>query len=544
MQNPLSFLGLDLSTQGLKAIIIASGLQILHESFVSFDRDLPHYKTTNGTIRGSGGEVTSPVEMWLEALDLLFERMKAADVSFGDIVAISGAGQQHGSVYWSFEAPKLLASLDPKKKLHSQLSPAAFSIPNAPIWQDSSTTAQCHALQESVGGAQRLADLSGSRAYERFTGPQIAKIYSTNPAAYDATVRISLVSSWIASLFLGNFAPIEVSDASGMNLMNVLTMKWEDELLEACGSPSLRAKLGEEPVPGGSTLGKIGSWWVQRWGFNKDCIVAPFTGDNPASVAGLSTPGDAILSLGTSTTLLLAIPPANTPPKRFTTSHLLTHPTQTDPPAHIAMLCYKNGALAREEIRDRYCSSSWDTYNEYVESTPPGNDGYSGFYFPLHEIIPPNVYGEFFFRDGTLTDVIPDSHHARAILESQLLSIRRRIISIMPENAPPLKRLILTGGSSANKVIRQFAADLFGIDVYIAETKEAAGIGGALLAQFAWWRSNHKGDGTFEELKANEGEKLKLVAEPVHERVTIYEKLADRYASCEDTVVRISRVEI
>ena len=92
---------------------------------------------------------------------------------------------------------------------------------------------------------------------------------ATNPVAYHATVRISLVSSWLASLFLGKFSPIEVSDASGMNLMNVLTLKWEDELLVACGGPELRAKIGEEPIPGGSVLGKISRWWVERWGFNE-----------------------------------------------------------------------------------------------------------------------------------------------------------------------------------------------------------------------------------------------------------------------------------
>jgi xylulokinase len=49
-----------------------------------------------------------------------------------------------------------------------------------------------------------------------------------------------------------------------MNLMNVLTSKWDDRLLEACGGRELRAKLGPEPVPGGTVLGTVSDWWVRR----------------------------------------------------------------------------------------------------------------------------------------------------------------------------------------------------------------------------------------------------------------------------------------
>ncbi|KIJ55615.1 hypothetical protein M422DRAFT_151982 [Sphaerobolus stellatus SS14] len=534
-----TFLGFDLSTQSLKAIVLSPGLNLVHEEAITFDKDLPHYQTTGGAIRGSNGEVTSPVAMWLEALDLVIARMKEKGVDFGRVRGVSGAGQQHGSVYWSEEGVARLGSLDPEHALKDQLSPEGFTLQNSPIWQDSSTTKECIVLQEKVGGEQKLADISGSRAYERFTGPQIAKLRATRPEVYAATARISLVSSFAASLFLGKIAPIEVSDASGMNLMNVLTLKWEDELLEACGGPELKAKLGEEIAPGGTNLGKVSEWWVKKWGFSEECIVAPWTGDNPASVTGLSTPGDAILSLGTSTTFLISIPAADTPPQRLTTSHLLTHPTQTSPPGHIAMLCYKNGALAREEVRNRFSSKSWDEFNKQFESIPPGSDGYTGFYFPLLEIIPPNIQGEFIFKDGkpVSANSIPPSHHARAILESQFLSIKRRIKVIMPSDAAPLKRLIITGGTSANPVIRQFAADLFGMDVYTAETKESAGVGGALLAQFAWWRANVRPDGSFEEMKREAGERLDLVAKPNEEVTKVYEGLVEVYGKCEDWVV-------
>lgn len=67
---------------------------IVHETSVHFDRDLIHHGTVNGAIKGpSSGEVTSPVEMWLEAIDLLFQRLKTDQVDFGAISAISGAAQ-------------------------------------------------------------------------------------------------------------------------------------------------------------------------------------------------------------------------------------------------------------------------------------------------------------------------------------------------------------------------------------------------------------------------------------------------------------------
>ncbi|KAF9461219.1 hypothetical protein BDZ94DRAFT_1372617 [Collybia nuda] len=536
------FLGLDLSTQQLKGIIISQNSTLIHESAVHFDSDLPSYGTTNGAIRGPGeGEVTSPVAMWLEAIDLLMERMKHAGVDFSSILAVSGAGQQHGSVYWSHNAAALLSSLNPSRSLKDHLSPDAFSIVNSPIWQDSSTREECKVLEDLIGGAQVLAELTGSRAYERFTGNQIAKIRRLRPGAYAATSRISLISSFIPSVFLGHIVPIEISDASGMNLMNVLTCKWDDTLLQACGGPDLRSKLGPEPVEGGTNLGKVSSWWTEKWGFNPACIVAPFTGDNPATVVAVSAPGDALLSLGTSTTFLFSIPPADTPPKMFITSHLLSHPT--NPNAQIAMLCYKNGALAREQVRDRYAGGDWTRFNQLVEQAPAGNNGYLGLYFPLPEIIPPNIVGEYFFRgakDGgtpLLVDNIPLEAHPRAILESQFLSIRSRITAILPRDSPPLQRLVATGGSSANQTIRQLAADIFGMKVYIPTTKEAAGMGGALLAKFAWWREENGAAGSFEEMEGGEPTSLQCVAEPRKAVADVYEGLVGVYTACEEQII-------
>ena len=91
--SPL-FLGLDLSTQQLKAVIMAEDTSVIHESAVNFTKDLPQYGATNGVIIGPRpGEVTSPVAMWVHALDLLLERVQASGIDTSMVAAISGASQ-------------------------------------------------------------------------------------------------------------------------------------------------------------------------------------------------------------------------------------------------------------------------------------------------------------------------------------------------------------------------------------------------------------------------------------------------------------------
>lgn len=99
---------------------------------------------------------------------------------------------------------------------------------------DSSTTKQCRLLEEAAGGPNQLAEITGSKAYERFTGNQIAKVYSTLHDAYSSCERISLVSNFLASLFLGKYAPVDYSDGSGMNLLNIHSKLWDEKLSEVC----------------------------------------------------------------------------------------------------------------------------------------------------------------------------------------------------------------------------------------------------------------------------------------------------------------------
>ncbi|ERE76403.1 xylulose kinase [Cricetulus griseus] len=245
---------------------------------------------------------------------------------------------------------------------------ACFSISDCPIWMDSSTTAQCRQLEAAVGGARALSCLTGSRAYERFTGNQIAKLFQQNPEAYSNSERISLVSSFAASLFLGGYSPIDYSDGSGMNLLQIQEKVWSQACLGAC-APDLEEKLGS-PVPSCSVVGAISSYYVQRYGFLPTCQVVAFTGDNPASLAGMRLEeGDFAVSLGTSDTLFLWLQE----PMPALEGHIFCNPV--DVQYYMALLCFKNGSLIREKIRDESASGSWNKFSKALQSTEMGNNG-------------------------------------------------------------------------------------------------------------------------------------------------------------------------
>ncbi|MEE6467355.1 hypothetical protein FKM82_007210 [Ascaphus truei] len=270
-------------------------------------------------------------------------------------------------------------------------------------------------LEEAVGGAQELANLTGSRAYERFTGNQIAKVYKQKPEVYTQTERISLVSSFAASLFLGDYAPIDYSDGSGMNLLHIYEKMWSGKCLDAC-APGLKEKLGSV-VPSSSILGPVSTYYVQRFGFSPGCKVVAFTGDNPASLAGMRLEeGDIAVSLGTSDTLFLWIQE----PTPALEGHIFCNPVQ--PHDYMALLCFKNGSLMREKIRDDCSSGSWDDFCKALRSTSPGNNGNIGFYFDVMEITPQAVGVHRFNADNQKVSEFPRCGDNRALVEGQFMA--------------------------------------------------------------------------------------------------------------------------
>ncbi|WWC92582.1 uncharacterized protein L201_007541 [Kwoniella dendrophila CBS 6074] len=506
------FLGLDASTQSLKASLLSVNLDVISECSIHFDTDLPQYGTKGGVLFGEDGEVNSPILMIVEAMDKLFEKIKSQKWEVDKIRGVAAAGQQHASVYWSKQASSLLASPNPSSSLLSHLGEAAFSRSIVPNWQDSSTRLECDELEKTVGGAVALAQITGSKAHERFTGSQIMRFKRIDPKSYEETDRISLVSSAITTLLCldGEIKGIDESDACGMNLwtMNKDQRGWSRELLLAITSgdqaeaDELERKLGKVETDGGKVVGKIGKWFIERYGFNPECYVFPGTGDNPATFLSLTLrESEGLISMGTSDVVLVSTSTYHPHPD----FHAFFHPAQIAPPSsqdtekregaeslrYFNMLVYKNGSLTRQHVRDLYFDKSWDAFNAAIEELRPKSvedlPNKTAFWWLLPDILPQGAHGIYkyvtdpsagqLFEVGAAkrVDKFEDvRQEAISIIESQLLNYRSRSSTILNDSDDPsypstvaidislprLTKLYATGGASANRTILSLMSDI------------------------------------------------------------------------------------
>ena len=505
------YLGFDSSTQSLTAIVIDADdrrREVVFESSLRFDDALPQHGTRHGVLPQDEPSVAvSSPAMWAEALDVMLARVAASGLPLSRLAAISGSAQQHGSVY---------IGAGPTDR-----PPFAFSRPVSPIWMDCSTAVECAEITAAVGGDDVLAAHTGSRAFERFTGPQIRKFYKTQPAAYAATRRIHLVSSYLASLLVGDHAPVDTGDGSGMNLMDLATNDWWPPAVEAT-APDLATKL--PPIaPSSSVVGSLSSYWQQRHGLPAAGIVA-WSGDNPCSLVGtgLVREGIVAISLGTSDTIfgLMREPRVS----RSGEGHVFGSPTGD----YMGITVFRNGSLARERVRDGF-GLTWEQFSHALEQTPPGNSGRMLLPWFEPEITPAIAHAGA-RRFGL--DPADAAANVRGIVEAQMMTMALHSRWMGVE----VKTIHATGGASANRAILQVMADVFGADVYQFDVGNSACLGAALRAFHAHRAAS--GDAvSWDEVVSGLAEPVRstLVRPDPSNRAT-YVEMIERYAEREGSV--------
>ncbi len=457
------FLGIDAGTQSIKAELIDTETgNIICSEQVHFGRELPEYASPDGYKPAADPALccADPL-MWVDAMELLFGKLREQNAHLDRVAGISGSGQQHGSVYLREHITPLRSGIPAREQIRPKLS-----RPAAPIWMDATTGRQCAELDERFGS--RMQQISGSPAIERFTGPQIRKFFQETPEAYAETKVIHLVSSFLCSLLTGKDAPIDYGDGAGMNLLNLQTLEWDGDFT-GFTAPGLMSKLPlcteSSRIAGGL------SEYFTRYGFRAGIPVTVFSGDNPNSLAGMgaTTPGTAVISLGTSDTFFSALENFSTDPDGF--GHVFGNPAG----GFMSMSCFANGSLAREKIRAA-AGADWDFFdNTACTLTPPGNNG--KFMLPYFgpETTPCRSAGVKYNFD---TASASPAEMIRSIMESQALSMYKHTRWV-PGNFSTVK---VTGGASRSRSFRQILADVFQAEIVSIEVVNSAALGAALRA--------------------------------------------------------------
>ena len=434
------YAGFDCSTQSLTVVVFDSRTRrMMFRDSVAFAE--PFLPSLDPQVVHA-----SPI-VWREALETLLDGL-CTHIDTNQLRAVSGSAQQHGSVYCAGQ-------------------PERLTRPTAPIWMDASTSHECAEIEATLGGPNAVAQLTGSRCYPRFTGPQIRKFARECPGDYARTERIHLVSSWMASLLIGAHAPIDHADGSGMNLMDLRTRQWSAPALEAT-APELVARL-PPLVASASEVGVLRPDWQQRFAL-PPCRVIAWSGDNPCSLVGLGLleEGQLAVSLGTSDTIF---GPMRAPRVSGDgTGHVFASPLGE----YMGITVFRNGALARERVRDMF-HMTWAEFSDALRQTPAGNGG--AMMLPWFEPeITPHAPSGGVQRSGLEGVAAPA--HVRAIVEGQVMALARHSewMGVRP------RTIHATGGAAANQEILQIVADVFDAEVLRFESTDSAARGAALRA--------------------------------------------------------------
>jgi len=261
-----------------------------------------------------------------------------------------------------------------------------------------------------------------------------------------------------------------------MNLLNLASLQWDPAILDAT-APGLASKL-LPPEPTTAIQGKASSYFVTKYGLAADCDIALFTGDNPASLVGMgaTTPGNIVISLGTSDTFFAAMPGPKTDPNGF--GHVFGNPAG----GFMSLICFRNGSLAREALRDKL-GLDWSAFDRTGLETTADSAGknlmlpfFGPEITPRHDFTAPVLKGSADFESGENPGL-----QVRALLEGQFLNMRLHSewMGVKAE------RIRLTGGASKNDGIAQLVADIFQAPVERLDVSNSAALGAALVAAAA-----------------------------------------------------------
>ena len=258
------YLGLDLGTSEIKAVVIDANGQLLASAGepLEVSRPHPHWAEQN------------PDDWWQATQRAVGRLRQKLPQRWAEIRAIGLSGQMHGAVLLSREGRVLRPAI---------------------LWNDTRSAAQCEQLTQA---APELLEVAGNLAMPGFTAPKLLWIARHEPQIFEQTATVLLPKDYLRWMMSGEKVS-EMSDAAGTLWLDVAKRDWSDSLLAACG---LSRDQMPRLVEGSEVSATLKNDIARAWGLRDDVIIAGGGGDNAASAVGIGAvaPGDAFISLGTS----------------------------------------------------------------------------------------------------------------------------------------------------------------------------------------------------------------------------------------------------
>ncbi len=445
-------IGIDLGTSSTKTVLFNENGDVIASAGMSY----PLYTPKNGWAE------QNPEDWRDAALETITKVIKESKVNAKDIKGLGISGQMHG-----------LVMLDKTGKV----------IRPSIIWCDQRTEKECKQITEKVG-AKRLIEITANPALTGFTASKILWVKNNEPENYAKCRHILLPKDYVRYILTGVFAT-EVSDASGMQLLDVPKRQWSDEVLEKLGiDKSLLAKVYESPEVTGTILPEI----AEKTGLSTSTVVVGGAGDNAAAAVGTGVveDGKAFTTIGTSGvvfahsdnikidsqgrvhTFCCAVPDA-------------WHVMGVTQAAGYSFSWYLDnlGAEYKYEAKEQGCDV-FNLINADIEKTPIGANKLIYLPYLNGERTPhldPDCRGVFF----GLSSMHSKADIARAVMEGICYSLTD-CKDILEEMGINVDDMMACGGGAKNATQRQMMSDMFGCNVNTVTASEGPALGVAILA--------------------------------------------------------------
>ena len=436
-------LGVDVSTTGVKAVLISDRGDVLGAVTTPHSLSTPHPLWSE----------QSPEDWWSGACTSIRKVLQTAKVPSSEIHAVGLTGQMHS-----------LALLDKRNQV---LRPAI-------LWNDQRTARQCDRIRSKLG-SEKLIAITGNDALTGFTLPKLLWVQDAEPQVYANIEHLLLAKDYVRLRLTGEYAT-DRAGASGTSMLDIHTRDWSDDILGAFSIPGQWLPKTNEGI---EFTGVISKEAAQLTNLKAGIPVVAGAGDQAAQAVGVGavSPGITAVTLGTSGVVFASTDRPVIEPNGALHSYCHAIPSRW----HMMGVMLSAGGSLRW-LRDSLSPGvPFEELTRHVDGTPAGSDGLLFLPYLTGERTPhPDPLARGAFVGLTIRHKY--QHIVRAVLEGVCFGLRDGFELLRSAGLAAPEEIRVSGGGMSSALWRQILSDVLGVTLYSVDATEGAAFGAALLA--------------------------------------------------------------